>query len=94
MTAIDAIEEDMQIASLFRAEPTANPEVTADAASAIAGEQVRELLRSASAVLSESAETLYSAELEGVQGATDTQEPDDDRAAGRLDFARLDLMSE
>ncbi len=94
MTAIDAIDEDMKIAPPLRAEPSALPDVSSEASSAMAGEQVRELLRSASAVLSDSAETLYSAELEGLRGDIDTQDPDDDRAAGRLDYARLDLMSE
>lgn len=55
---------------------------------------VREALSSASAILSETARMLYPAEFDELQRTTDIQEPDDDRASGRMDYVRLDLLSE
>jgi hypothetical protein len=37
---------------------------------------------------------LYKAELEELQGIDEPNTSDDDRAAGRMEYVRLDLMSE
>lgn len=55
---------------------------------------VREVLRSASAILSETATLLYPAELNEFHLVADVEEPDDDRANGRMEYVRLDLLSE
>ena len=94
MDAIDPIDEDTKAPMITAVQPIQTPHLGAAMDSAADEDVVRDMLQSASAVLSDSANSLYSKELEDVQGVVDKDDPDDDRAAGRLEHARLDLLSE
>lgn len=56
--------------------------------------RIQKTMDGVASVLNDASSMLYNAELEELQGIKEPNTSDDDRAAGRMEYARLDLMSE
>lgn len=94
MEAIEALEDVSRLNPILAVPADLAPATPAGLDGALDASRLREILRGASGVLADAADRLYSAELEQDLGKLSADTPDDDRAAGRLDHVRLDLLSE
>lgn len=94
MDAIEAIEDELKKPVIAETRPDLISLLSVEATSALEEDRVRAALHAASPVLSDAANSLYASELEQARGRIETDDADDDRAAGRMEHARLDLLSE
>ena len=94
MDAIEAIEDEARLPMMGNATSAPISDRSVDLASAMEDARVRDVMGGAAKILADAAHSLYTPELEQIDGGAAPETPDDDRAAGRLNDVRLDLLSE